>query len=132
LRSQVFAYYDRLLGRRRVEGNCLRFVVALQLRLCLFVRGWAGCFRDFALCCKAVYVPLTWNEVSLNVVRSLLVTVNCYHALWTRNFHAEVQSVNGRFKFIDRAPTHYSVLGIDHVNDVEGDLFTSCIGCYAE
>ena len=29
LRSQVFAYNDCLLGRRRVEGNCLRSVVAL-------------------------------------------------------------------------------------------------------
>jgi hypothetical protein len=103
LRSKVFAYYDRLLGRRRVEGNCLRSVVALQLCLYFFVGGWAGRFRDFALCCKAVYVPLTWNKVSLNVARSLLVTVNRYHALRTRNFHAEVQSVNGRFKFINGA-----------------------------
>jgi hypothetical protein len=43
---------------------------------------------DFALCCKAVYVPLAWNEVSLNITRSLLVAINCYHALRTRNFHA--------------------------------------------
>jgi hypothetical protein len=91
-----------------------------------------GRFGDFALCCKAVYVPLTWNEVSLNIARSLLVTVNCYHTLPTRNFHAEVQSVNGRFKFIDGAPTHYSVVEINHVGDVEGDLLTSRIGCYAE
>jgi hypothetical protein len=90
LRGQVFAYYDRLLGRRRVEGNCLRPVVALQLRLYFFVGGWAGRFGDFVLCCKAVYVLLTWNEVSLNIVRSLLVTVNCCHALRTRNFYAEV------------------------------------------
>jgi hypothetical protein len=41
LRSQVFAYDDRLLGRRRVEGNCLRFVVALQLCFCFFIGGWA-------------------------------------------------------------------------------------------
>jgi hypothetical protein len=125
LRSQVFAYYDCLLGRRWVEGNCLRSVVALQLRLYFFV-------GDFVLCCKVVYVPLTWNEVSLNVARSLLVTVNRYHAMRTRNFHAEVQSVNGRFKFIDGALTHYSVVGIDHVHDVKGDLFASRIGCYAE
>jgi hypothetical protein len=115
-----------------VEGNCLCSVVALQLRLHFLVGGWAGRLRDLAMCGKVVYVPLTWNEVSLNVVRGLLVTVNCYHALRARNFHAEVQSVNGRFKFIDGAPTHYSVVGIDHVNDVEGDLFASCIGCDAE
>ena len=40
--------------------------------------------------------------------------------------------MNGRFKFIDGAPTHYSVVGIDHVDDIEGDLLASCIGCYAE
>jgi hypothetical protein len=40
LRSQVFAFDDCLLGRRRVEGNYLRSVVALQLCLCMFVGGW--------------------------------------------------------------------------------------------
>jgi hypothetical protein len=40
--------------------------------------------------------------------------------------------VDGRFKFVDRAPTHYGVVGIDHVNDVKGDLFASRIGCYTE
>jgi hypothetical protein len=90
LRSQVFAYNDCLLGRRRVKGNYLHSVIALQLCLCMFVGGWAGSLGDFALCHKAVYVPLTWNEVSLNVTRSLLVTVNRYRALRTRNFHAEV------------------------------------------
>jgi hypothetical protein len=58
LRSQVFAYYNRLLGRCRVEGNCLCTIVALQLCLEFFVRGWTGRLGDFALCCKAVYVPL--------------------------------------------------------------------------
>jgi hypothetical protein len=132
LRSQVFAYYDRLLGCRRVEGNYLRSIVALQLCLHFLVGGWAGRLGDFALCGKAVYVPLTWNKVSLNVARGLLVTVNRYHALWAQNFHAEVQSVNGRFKFIDGASTHYRVVRIDHVDDVEGDLFASRIGCNAE
>jgi hypothetical protein len=47
----------------------------------MFIGGWAGSLGDFALCCKAVYVPLTWNEVSLNVTCSLLVTVNRYYAL---------------------------------------------------
>jgi hypothetical protein len=90
LRSQVFAYDDCLLRRRRVEGNCLCSIIALQLCLLMFVGGWAGSLRDFALRCKAVYVPLTWNEVSLNITRSLLVTVNCYCALRTQNFCAEV------------------------------------------
>jgi hypothetical protein len=40
--------------------------------------------------------------------------------------------VDGRFKFVDRAPTHYGIVGIDHVNDVKGDLFASRIGCYTE
>jgi hypothetical protein len=84
------------------------------------------------LCRKVVYVLLTWNEVSLNVACSLLVAVNRYHALWTRNFDAEVQSVNGHFKFIDGALTHYGIVGIYHVDDVKGDLFASRIGCYTE
>jgi hypothetical protein len=58
--------------------------------LLMFVGGGVGSLGDFALRRKAVYVPLTWNEVSLNVMCSLLVTVNCYCALRTRNFHAEV------------------------------------------
>ena len=56
----------------------------------MFVGGWAGSLGDFVLRRKAVYVPLTWNKVSINVTRSLLVTVNRYHALRTWNFHAEV------------------------------------------
>jgi hypothetical protein len=40
--------------------------------------------------------------------------------------------VNGRFKFNDGAPTHYGVVGIDHVDDVKGDLFASRIGCHAK
>jgi hypothetical protein len=79
-----------------------------------------------------VHIPLTWNKVSLNVARSLLVTVNRYHPLRVRDFHAEVQAVNGRFKFVDGAPTHYGVVGVDHVDDVKGDLSASRIGCYAE
>jgi hypothetical protein len=132
LRSQVFAYYDRLLGCRRVEGNCLCSVVTLQLCFYFFVGGWTGRLGDFALCCKAVYVPLTGNDASLDIARSLLVAINRYHTLRAWNFHAEVQSMNVRFEFIDGAPTHYSVVGIDHVDDVESDLFTSRIGCYAE
>jgi hypothetical protein len=58
LRSQVFAYYNRLLGRCRVEGNCLRTIVALQLCLDFFVSVWTGRLGDFALCCKTVYIPL--------------------------------------------------------------------------
>jgi hypothetical protein len=40
--------------------------------------------------------------------------------------------VDGCFKFVDRAPTHYGVVGIDNVNDVKGDLFASRIRRYAE
>jgi hypothetical protein len=90
LRSQVFAYDDRLLGHCRVKGNCLRSIVALQLCLFMLVGGWAGSLGDFTLRRKAVYVPLTENKVSLNITRSLLVSVHRYYALRTRNFHAEV------------------------------------------
>jgi hypothetical protein len=31
------------------------------------------------------------------------LSIDCYRALRTRNFHAEVKSVNGHFKFIDGA-----------------------------
>jgi hypothetical protein len=76
LRSQVFAYEDGLLGRGWVKGDRLRSVVALQLCLFKLVDGWTGGLGNFALCCKAVYVPLPWNEVSLNVARSLLVAID--------------------------------------------------------
>jgi hypothetical protein len=132
LRSLVFAYDDRLLGRCLVKGDCLRSIVALQLCLFMLVGGWAGSLGDFALCRKAVYVPLPWNEVSFNVVRSLLVVIDCDHALRTWDFHAQVESVNGRFKLVDGAPTHYGVVRVYHVDDVEGDLLTSCIGGYTE
>jgi hypothetical protein len=69
---------------------------------------------------------------SLSMLRSLLVTVNRYHTLRAQDFHAEVQAVNGCFKFVDGATTHYGVVGVDHVNDVKGDLFASRIGCYTE
>jgi hypothetical protein len=90
LRRQVFAYDDRLLGRCQVKGNCLCSVVALQLCLFMLVGDWAGSLGDFALRREAVYIPLTGNEVSLNITRSLLVSVHRYYALRTQNFHAEV------------------------------------------
>jgi hypothetical protein len=132
MRSKVFAYDDCLLGRCLVKGNCLCSIVALQLCLCMLVGGWAGSLGDFALRRKAVYVPLPWNEVSFNVARGLLVAIDCDHALRTRDFHAQVKSVNGCFKLVDGAPTHYGVVRVYHVDDVEGDLLTSCIGCYTE
>jgi hypothetical protein len=42
----------------------------------MFVGGWAGSLGDFVLRRKAVYVPLTWNEVSLNVTCSLRDTAD--------------------------------------------------------
>jgi hypothetical protein len=35
-------------------------------------------------------------------------------------------------KLVDGSTPHYGVVGVDHVDDVEGDLFTSRIGCRAE
>jgi hypothetical protein len=98
----------------------------------MLVGGWAGSLGDFALRRKAVYVPLPWNEVSFNVARGLLVAIDCDHALRTWDLHAQVKSVDGRFKLVDGAPTHYCVIWVYHVDDVEGDLLTSCIGCYTE
>jgi hypothetical protein len=132
MRSKVFAYDGRLLGRCLVKGNCLRSIVALQLCLCMLVGGWTGSLGDFALRRKALYVPLPWNKVSFNVARGLLVAIDCDHALRTRDFHAQVKSVNGCFKLVDGAPTHYGVVQVYHVDDVEGDLLASCIGCYTK
>jgi hypothetical protein len=98
----------------------------------MLVGGWAGSLGDFALRCKAVYVSFPWNEVSFNVARSLLVAIDCDHALRTRDFRAQVESVNGCFKLVDGSPTHYGVVRVYHVDDIEGDLLTSCIGCYTE
>ena len=130
--GQVFAYYDRLLRHSRAEGYRLRSVVALELCLYFFVGDWAGPFKTFVLCREAVYVPLPWDEVPFNIARSLLVAINYDHALRTRDFHAEVKSVNGLFKLVDGALAHYGVVWVYHVDDVEGDLLTSCIGCYTK
>ncbi len=83
MRSKVFAYDGRLLGRCLVKGNCLRSIVALQLCLCMLFGGWAGSLGDLALRREEVYVPLPWNEVSFYVACGLLVAVDCDRALRT-------------------------------------------------
>lgn len=40
--------------------------------------------------------------------------------------------MNGHFKLVDGALVHYAVVRVYHVDDVEGDLLTSCIGCYTK
>jgi hypothetical protein len=94
--------------------------------------GWVGRLGDLALGREAVYVPLPRNEVSLYVARGLLFAVDCDRALQTRDLHAQVKSVNGCLKLVDGAPTHYGIVRVHHVDDVESDLLPSCIGCYAE
>jgi hypothetical protein len=69
MRSKVFAYDDRLLGRCLVKGNSLGPIVALQLCLFMLFGGWAGSLGDLALRREVVYVPLPWNEVSFYVAR---------------------------------------------------------------
>jgi hypothetical protein len=66
----------------------------------MLVGGWTGSFGDFTLCRKAVYVPLRWNKVSFNVACGLLVAIVCDHTLRTRDFHAQVKSVNGCFNLL--------------------------------
>jgi hypothetical protein len=39
--------------------------------------GWAGRLGDLALGREAAYVPLSGNEVSFYVTRSLLVAIDC-------------------------------------------------------
>jgi hypothetical protein len=132
MRSEVFANDDRLFGRCLVEGNSLGPIVALQLCLFMLFGGWAGRLGDLALGCEAVYVPLPRNKVSFYVARGLLVVVDCDRALRTRDLHAQVKSVNGCLKLVDGAPTHYGVVRVHHVDDVESDLLALCIGCYVE
>jgi hypothetical protein len=131
-RGQVFAYYNRLSRHCRVEGYRLRSVVALKLCFDFFVCDRATAFEAFALCGEVVYVPLPWNEVPLNVARCLLVVIDGYRALRAWDFHAEVESVNGRLKLVDRAPTHYGIVWVDIVDNIESDLLTSRIGCYTK
>jgi hypothetical protein len=132
MRSEVFADGNRLLGRCLVEGNSLGPVVALQLCFVMFFGGWAGRLEDLALGREVVYVYLPRNEVPLYVTRSLLVVVDCDGALRTWDLHAQVKSVNGCLKLVDGAPTHYGIVRVHHVDDVECDLLTSGIGCYTE
>jgi hypothetical protein len=79
--DQVFAYYNHLFRRCRVEGYRLRSVIALELRFDFFVCDWVTAFEAFALCHEAVYVPLPWNEVPLNAAHCLLVAIDGDHAL---------------------------------------------------
>jgi hypothetical protein len=132
MRSEVFADGDRLLGCRLVKGDSFGSVVALQLCFVMFFGGWAGRFGDLALGREAVYVPLPGNEVSFYVACSLLVVVDCDGALRTWDLHAQVESMNGCLELVDGAPTHYGVVRLHHVDDVESHLLTSGIGCYTE
>jgi hypothetical protein len=132
LRNEVFADGDRLFGRCLVEGNILGPVVALQLCFIMLFGGWASRLGDLVLGCEAVHVPLSGNEVSFYVTRSLLVAVDCDGALRTWDLHAQIKSVNACLKLVDGAPAHYGVVRVHHVDDVECDLLTSCIGCYTE
>jgi hypothetical protein len=100
----------------------------LDLRFDFFVCDRATAFEAFALCREAVYVPLSWNEVPFNVAHCLLVGIDGYHALGAWVFHAKVESVNGCLKLVDRAPTHYVIVWVDHVDNIESDLLTSRIG----
>jgi hypothetical protein len=77
-------------------------------------------------------MSLPRNEISFYVARGLLVAVDCDRALQTWDLHAQVKSMNGCLKLVDGAPTHYGVVRVHHVDDVERDLLTSCIGCYTE
>jgi hypothetical protein len=58
MRSKVFAYDDRLLGRCLVKGNGLGPIIALQLCLFMLFGGCAGSLGDLALHREAVYFPL--------------------------------------------------------------------------
>jgi hypothetical protein len=120
------------LGIDRSRGTAFVPSLLWSCALIFFVCDWAVRFKTFALSHEAVYVPLPWNEVPLNVARCLLVAINCDHTLRTWDFHAEVESVNGRLEPVDGASAHYGIVWVDHVDNVESDLLTSGIGCYTK
>jgi hypothetical protein len=98
----------------------------------MFFGGWAGRLGDLVLGREVVYVPLPRNEVSFYIARGLLVAVDCDRALRTWDLHAHVKSMNGCLKLVDGASTHYGIVWVHHVDDVERDLLASCIGCYTK
>jgi hypothetical protein len=75
-----------------------------------------------------VNVALSWDEVSFYIMCCLLVSIHCDHALRAWYLHAKIESVYCCLKLIDGSAPHYGVVGVDHVDDVEGDLFASHIG----
>jgi hypothetical protein len=115
-----------------VQGYCFHPVVTLKLGVDFFAFDWALAVEAFTLCCEAVYVVLPWNEVSFDVARCLLVAVDSDRALWAWDFLADVEPMNGRLKFVDRATPHYGVVRVDHVDNVERDLLTPWVGRYTE
>ena len=43
-----------------------------------------------------------------------------------------IKSMYNYFELVDGPSPHDGVVRVDHVNCVDGHLFTSCIGCYAK
>lgn len=77
-------------------------------------------------------IALSWDEVSFYILCCLLVSIHCVHALRAWYLHAKIDSVYCCLKLIDGSAPTYGVVRVDHVDDVEGDLFASRIGCCAE
>jgi hypothetical protein len=116
-----------LLGGDRVQGDCFDSLITLQLCLDLFAFVWVRAARVFVLCCETMHIALVADEVSFYVPSYLLISIYGDCALGPWDFHAQVQPVYRCLEFIDGSSPHDGVVGIDHVDYVEGDLFTSCI-----
>jgi hypothetical protein len=79
-----------------------------------------------------MYIALARDEVSFYVLSYLFISIYGDCALGPWDFHAHVQPVYCCLKFIDGSSPHDGVVGIDHVDYVEGDLLTSRIQHSAE
>jgi hypothetical protein len=79
-----------------------------------------------------MHIALAGDKVSFYIPSYLLISIygDCARGPW--DFHAQVQPVYYCLEFIDGSLPHDGVVGIDHVDYVKGDLFTSRIRHSAE
>jgi hypothetical protein len=70
-------------------------------------------------------ITLVGDKISFNVPGYMLISIYGDCALGAWAFHAHVEPVYCCLKIIDGSLPHDGVVGIYHVNYVEGDLLTS-------
>jgi hypothetical protein len=113
----------------RGQGGCLSSLATLQLCVDFFMFSWVRTAVVFAFCCWAMNIALSWDKVSFYVSCCLLVSTLPIEGLVFSCTYRVCVLLPQTYWWI---PPHYSVVRVDHVDDVEGDLFTSRIGRHAE